>query len=713
MIRDAYSFKSLLTLLCAAGAIVASSRGSVSLSGRATLARVGWLAPEGGAAWAVRAGRASHFAPADAARERRVALRVQSPGSWSAPVSPPPHGRLRFGFSVEPPEARVSLLVRLERERGGELLARAEATGERGWQTVDVDLSRFAGERAELEITLAGEPASVALSAPELLAPAAPGPAPHVLVYVVDCLRADHVGAYGYARPTTPHFDALARHAVVFEQAWSCASWTKPSVACLLTGLPGVRHGARTLDDALDPGVTTLAEVFGRAGYASAAFVDNPFVSAASFGLTRGFDSVRQAPAAPGRRNVNSLEGDAFKLQRALAPWLLAHADRRFLLYAHSIDLHAEYRPRPPFTRLFTRPGAAPRDVDLYDAELRANDEAFGRLVALLRRVGLYERTLIVLTADHGEEFGEHGAWRHGHTLNQGLLQVPLIVKLPGPTRAGRRVADPVSNVDVLPTLLDLAGLPRPAGVEGRSLRPLVEGRARAARRTIFAEQLSPHEALYAARDARYKAVQQLLPRPARRLFDLSRDPHERHDLSAAPPAAAGALLRELDGWVAGAQAGWHVALASGAPPGEMTLRVQTEARIVDAQRFALEQGETFALSADGRRLEYRFRVGARPRHVVVRTEPATAPLRLQLLRDGRALPADAIGLGAAQTRPVSLPLDLDWTKAQAPATRVVELLEASAPLARIWYLAARLPDSRAPLDPELQAHLRALGYLH
>lgn len=708
--REAFSSKSLVTLLCA-GAALAASVGPGARAGRPTLARVARLSADG-SAWTVRGGRAGALVTFEAARERRVALRVESPGAWSTALAPPSAARLRLGWTVEPPQARVSLLVRRNHPHGSELVARAEATGEPGWQALDVDLTRFVGQQGELELALLGDTASVALSQPELLAPAAPGPAPHVLVYVIDCLRADHVGAQGYARPTTPHIDAFARQAVVFEQAWSCASWTKPSVGCLLTGLPGLRHGARTLDDALDPRVTTLPEAFERGGYASAAFVDNPFVSAAAFGLTRGFDLVRRAPAALGQRNVNSLEGDAFKLHRALAPWLQAHADRRFLLYAHSIDLHAEYRPRPPFTRLFTRPGAPARDVDLYDTELRANDEAFGRLLALLRDLGLYERTLIVLTADHGEEFGEHGTWRHGHTLNQGLLHVPLIVKPPGPARAGRRVAAPVSNVDVLPTLLDLAGLPPLAGVEGRSLRALIEGRAEPPPRTIFAEQLSPKEALYAARDGRYKAVQQLLPRPARRLYDLTLDPHERVDLAAAPPAGARALLRELDAWVASGQAGWHVALAPSAAASEMTLRAQTTARIADAQRFALEQGETFALSPDGRVLEYRFRAGAVARHVVLRTEPATAPLRLQLLRDGRPLAPSEVGLGLARARPDGLTMELDATRAAVPAERVAELLEARTPPVRVWYVAARGAGMRAPLDPELQESLRALGYV-
>ncbi len=708
--RSASTLASLLTLLAAGAALTTllepRPRARVEL-----LTRASRLAPSDGARWTVRTGRDAAFSDVEVAQERRRALKLHAPGAWSTPVHVPRDARLRLAFDVDPPGARVSLLVRLQRDRGSELLLRAPAPGKRGWREIELDLARFAGERAELELALVGDPAAVSISAPTLVTPAAPGRAPHVLVYLIDCLRADHVGAYGYARPTTPHLDALARDGVVFEQAWSCASWTKPSVGCLLTGLSGLRHGARTLDDSLDPRVTTLAEAFDRAGYASAAFVDNPFVSSRAFGLTRGFEQVRQVVAAPTRRNINSLEGDALKLQRALAPWLVAHAGTRFLLYAHSIDLHAEYRPRPPFTRLFTQPGVTPRDVDLYDAELRANDEAFGKLLALLKQLGLYESTLIVVTADHGEEFGEQGAWRHGHTLNQGLLHVPLIVKLAGRAPAARRVTTPVSSVDLLPTLLDLAGLPLPAGVEGHSLRDLLEGRAAEAR-TIFAEQLSPKEVLYAARDERYKAVQQLLPRLMRRLIDLRHDPHEMVDLSASPPVGARVLLRRLDAWIAGGQAGWHVALAALEPPGEMTLEAETDARIVDVQRFPVEQGEALELADDGRRLSYRFRAGAQARHVVLRSEPADAPLRLRLLRAGRPLPLFDIGLGAARERPAAQPILLDAGREVVPAAQILALLETRSPAMRIWHAVARASDPHARLDPALHESLRALGYV-
>lgn len=700
---------SLMVLLagCAAWITVVEPRATRREVPLFVVARAGAPSSPG---WTTRAGRPPRTEASDLGAERRAGVRLTAPGTWATQFTLPGDARLRFGLLPPDGAKGLTLVARLHRARSTELLRRVPLDGRR-WRDFDLGVAGHAGETVELELALLGE-GEVGLSHPLLLAPSAPGPAPHVIVYLIDCLRADHVGAYGYPRPTTPHIDALARDGVVFEQAWACASWTKPSVACLFTGQPGVVHGARTIDDALDPGVPTLAEAFGAAGYETAAFVDNPFVSTEVFGLTRGFDRVGRALVAPRKRNINSLEGDALRLHRTLMPWLEARAKERYFLYAHSIDLHAEYRPRPPWTRLFAHGSGPPRDLDLYDAELRANDEAFGALVAWLKAHGLYDRTLIVVTADHGEQFGERGAWRHGHTLDQGLLHVPLIVKPPGAPRRGRRVREPVTLVDLAPTLLDLAGIERPAGLDAPGLRATLDGREPPARRVLFAEQLSPKEALYAARDGRFKAVQQFLPQPARSLFDLRADPAETRDLSAAPPLDARGLLRELETWIAGGLAGWHVAVAPRDASAPMLLEAETGARLADVQRFAVEQGETLELSPDGRRLLYRFRAGPVARHVVLRTEPPGAPLRLRLLRAGRALDVAEVRVGSPGAHPATGMFDLDAARATLPAQRVAELLaDVSVPV-RVWHVAAP-QRARPEVDETLRESLRALGYVH
>ncbi len=699
-----------LVALLAAGAALVALRGPARHTPPRPLSVEARLA-EG---WITRAGSPPVADEIEIEHDRRPGLRLRSPGAWSVPFRLPGRGRLRLAWQVAPPEARVSLLLRLHRARRSESIREERHGGGRGWSELEVSLEGDRAERAELELVLTGEPADVALSTPALLAAGARGPAPLVLFYLIDCLRADHVGAYGYPRPTTPHLDALARDGVLFEDVWACASWTKPAVGCLFTSRTGPGHGARTLDDALDPDLPTLATVFSAAGYATAAFVANPFVSARAFGLARGFDRVQLAADSRARRNINALEADAVHLHRALVPWLAARAGQRAMVYAHSLDLHAEYRPRPPFTRLFVPPAGPARDLDLYDTELRANDHWLGELLAWLRKRGLYDEALIVVTADHGEEFGESGTWRHGRSLGQALLRVPLVIKLPGGAHRGRRVSAPVSSLDLAPTLLDLAGLSRPAGFEGLSQRPLIEGRAGPPARTFFAEQLSPKEMLYAARDARYKAVQQFLPRPSRRLFDLRADPAEKHDLSEAAPLAARALLRELDAWIAAGQQGYHVAFAPAREPAEVRLeaRLAGPGALADVQRFAVELGETLELSADKRELRYRFRLGERARHVVLRTEPADARVRLDLFRGARPFDGAEVRLGAAGAPLERLPLEARAEALGVAPAAVGRLLEKVTSGVRVFHLGAR---ARAPasLDPQLRESLRALGYLH
>jgi arylsulfatase A-like enzyme len=671
------------------------------------------LDPAAPSPWVTRAGAPPVAGEIELNRDRRPGLRLRAPGTWSRSVKVPAGGLLHIAWDVDPPSARATLLVRLHRARSSHLLRREPRRGDRGWNEIDLGLGRFAGEEADVELALVGDAADVAVAAPRLFGLRPAAEAPNVLVYLIDCLRADHVGAYGYARPTTPHLDALARDGVLFEDAWACASWTKPSVGCLFTSRLPVRHGARTIDDALDPHAATLAEALGAAGYESASFVANPFVSTRAFGLSRGFDRVRQVVDPSPRQNINTLEADAIHLNRALFPWLERRGRRRFFAYVHSLDLHAEYRPRPPFTRLFVARGAAPREVDLYDAELRANDHSFGELVGWLKKRGLYDDTLIVVTGDHGEEFGEHGTWRHGRSLNRALLHVPLIVKLPAAARRGTRVAAPVSNIDIAPTVLDLAGVARPAGFEGLSLRPLIEGRPAPSARVLFAEQLSPREVLYAARDARYKAVQQLLPQPVRRLFDLRDDPGETRDLSAAPPREARALFAALDAWIASGQSGWHLAVPPPPAPLEITLQATTTGRIDDVQRFAVELGETLTLSSDGRRLLYRFRAGQRARHVVLRTEPPDARVTLRIAAEGRPMEARDVRLGAAGEPAPSMPIDVDPARVTVGPADVARLLADTSARVRVFYVAAAARASRPAIDPELEQSLRALGYIH
>ena len=580
------------------------------------------------------------------------------------------------------------------------------------WLPRRVDLARFAGRTLELEVGAEGAPATVSVGTPLVEGRLPAGDPPNLLLYVVDCLRADHVGAYGYPRPTTPHLDALARDSVVYENVYACASWTKPSVACLFTSLYPVFHGAQTVDDVLAPDRVTLAEALRGAGYQTGAYIANPFVATRTFGLARGFDRVVQMLAQPQGVNINALEADAADLTREASAWLAQHASRRFFLYLHSLDLHADYRPRPPFDATFLSPErtGAEREKDLYDNELAYNDRELGRLVEVLKREGLYDRTLIAVTADHGEEFGEHGTFRHGRTLYDSLLHVPLIVKLPGSRHQGRRVDALASNVDIAPTLLAAAGLAVPAAFRGTALPPVGPGGTE--RRYVFAEQLSPKEVLYAARDARFKAIHQLIPRTEALLFDVRADPQERRNLLPQAPAEARAVMQELLGFTQLGQEGYHLSIGDPDPRAWVTVEATTPGRFADVSRFSMDLEETLRFSPDRRRVEYRFLAGDSPRHLVFRTEPPGSPADFAVRSGRRPLAPAQVALGADGRPPAAVPFTVQAASLAVSVEQATALLGAGGGGARLWYVPPPAASRKAVIDPELEARLRALGYV-
>ena len=311
-----------------------------------------------------------------------------------------------------------------------------------------------------------------------------PRQTPNIIIYMVDTLRPDHLGAYGYETPTSPHLDRFAEQAVVFEYAVGQAPWTRPSVASIFTGMTPMAHGTTSKKHKLDTEIPTLASILSGSGYAAAAVISNPNVSP-TFGFDRGFDDVFMTGPSGNEAAHRALE------------WLESYnGEKPFLLYVHTSEPHQPYLASQPYRDRFAphtsdiveimernprRQIWQPTDANisrlraLYDAEIAENDAGFGELVALLKARDLYDSAVILYVSDHGEEFYEHKRWGHGRTLGVDQLNVALLIKFPEQTR-GSRVAEAAQHVDILPTLLDLLGLPVPSTVEGRSLIDLATG---------------------------------------------------------------------------------------------------------------------------------------------------------------------------------------------------------------------------------------------
>jgi arylsulfatase A-like enzyme len=391
---------------------------------------------------------------------------------------------------------------------------------------------------------------------------------PNLLVYLVDALRRDALGVYGGPAGVSPHLDRLAAEGVVFEDAVAQAPWTRAAVASLFTGIDPAGHRVLTHEDALSPDATTLAELLGAAGYRTAAFVGNANVSG-KVGFRQGFERMRQKI---GPRDF------APALSAELLAWLdeTAADPRPFFAYVHAIDPHGPYLPPEPFRSRFA-PGV-PLDLGtrrslrrlesgevaagpetpgqlraLYNGEVAANDEAFGRLRGELARRGLWKDTAVLVLADHGEEFLEHGGLEHGHRLHVESLAIPMLLRVPG-AAAGVRSPSLAQQVDVLPTLLELAGLPPPAGIDGRSLLrdPDAAGPAPASR--SFAR--TDGAALAAVTTSRYRLIVTTGLDGTRTsvLYDRRRDPGERRDVADRHPVAA-AYLESVLRWPRGSVA--------------------------------------------------------------------------------------------------------------------------------------------------------------
>jgi len=326
--------------------------------------------------------------------------------------------------------------------------------------------------------------------------------APNVVFITIDTLRADHLGCYGYERPTSPFLDSLAAEGTMFEDPVAPAAWTKPSTGTILTGLYPSRHGALHHGSLLQlpEGQRTMAEAFQASGRVTAGFVTNPNIKRV-FAFDRGFDEYFDSPVEDTvtlaairstrfghvvmslfRHQFNwNYQNDVRQTNRHVFSWLDANRDNRFFLYVHYIDPHIPYDPPSIYRELFARDTGLllfndrKREVgiDRYDGEIRYADAGIRELVEHMKRLGIWENTLFVLTSDHGEEFFEHGVMGHGFSLFQEVVRVPLIVHGPG-VAAGRRVAEPVQIVDLPATVLDLAGTGVDALGDGRSVAAAV-----------------------------------------------------------------------------------------------------------------------------------------------------------------------------------------------------------------------------------------------
>jgi arylsulfatase A-like enzyme len=403
-----------------------------------------------------------------------------------------------------------------------------------------------------------GAPACRDRRAPAPHASAASGNRHNVLLVTIDTLRADHLGAYGYKRPTSPRIDALGRAGTVFESAYTAWPKTRGSMVIMLTGRNTSRNGYSKTHPGLLDFNPTLASVLKESGYATAAIVDNPNVAAQN-GYAKGFDSYRET------WEETSLATEADRMRAitdgGIAFLRNAGSDRPFFLWLHYVNPHAPYTPPPPFDTAFldAAANAGPRlrlvpdlhggipkrwavrgqdrlgyYVAQYDGEIAAVDQEVGRLVEAWQGSAAGKNTVMVLTSDHGESLGEHDYYfDHGEDLFEPSLAVPLLAVVPG-GKAGVRSRVFASTLDVVPTILDAVKVSYPPDLGGVSLLGAMVGKSAPGRERLFARN---DRNLVATWDHRFKIVGTPEDEGMRfTLYDRSSDPAEMHDVSRARP---------------------------------------------------------------------------------------------------------------------------------------------------------------------------------
>jgi arylsulfatase A-like enzyme len=365
----------------------------------------------------------------------------------------------------------------------------------------------------------------------------------NVMIFLFDAASAGHLGCYGYRRATTPVIDSLARDGILFENAVCLMPSTRPSVGSLLTGLYPDLHLTLRAETALPENFRTMAEVFQEEGYRTALFSGNPN---ASLGYHQGFHLVSSS-----HRFVLSSADD---LVRNLNDWLTTVKDAPFFSYVHFREPHAPYKPPRHYLRLFTD-GSEEDPVEgyrekleaRYDGSLAFADAQLGRVLEHLQALNLFNRTIIVVLADHGEAFWEHGARGHISQVYEEMIRIPLILRIPGePSLRKIRKPELVGLLDLLPTFIDLFGFSRKGiVVNGRSWMPLLAGERDTSERFLFCRSEGA-DAAYALRSEQFKYIEYVNKSRPQEFYSLAKDPAEKKNLTNEYPILSGFYGVEL-----------------------------------------------------------------------------------------------------------------------------------------------------------------------
>lgn len=351
----------------------------------------------------------------------------------------------------------------------------------------------------------------------------------HVVLISIDTCRADHLGCYGYSRNTSPNIDAIAADGVLFNHAIAPTPITLPSHSSMLTGTTPLYHNVRDNHNyRLSEENVTLAEILQKEGFATGAVVGS-FVLDSRFGLSQGFEAYNDNIEKGGRKRAGFHERDAQETTTFANAWLMRHSRKKSFLFLHYFDPHEPYVPHDDF--VFTSYSFLNLTRDRYDGEIAYTDHCIGQVIKKLKELKIFDKTLLIITADHGESLGDHSEITHAYFIYHSTIHIPLIIKAPGGPK-NVKVDQVTGLVDIVPTVCGFLGIAVPPEAEGRDVRAFfAPGSASKEARFIYSETLLPTKyglsPILGLTGNRWKYLHSAKPE----LYDIVRDPHEKRDL--------------------------------------------------------------------------------------------------------------------------------------------------------------------------------------
>lgn len=556
---------------------------------------------------------------------------------------------------------------------------------------------------------------------------------PNIVLIVVDALRPDHLGCFGYHRPTSPNIDRLAAAGVVFETAITQASYTRASFPSFLTSLYPFQHGVTNWESALPEDLVTLPQALKEMGYHSAAVV-HATVLGEKFGILRGFDEEHFI--LPGRRGSEKMSNAAIDAIR--------QAPEPFFVMLHLFDAHKPYSPGKKYVdavrgdskaepfRWSSRdyigiaekpePGQLEGELLLYDASIRYADHGIGRVLEQLEASGLLERTLVVITADHGESFWEHGRPMHSTNVYDEVARVPLVFSYPGRFKEPLRIRDQVRLIDLFPTFVDISGGTPPGQCEGTSLLGMIEGEKREDRPGTFlplemalTECTTPWAlAMRCLRTVDYKLLVESVTATTE-LYDLNADPGETRNIFGTGIALEDSLAAKMDEIPGVPLRGWRIGFTGGRDTVSFQCEIDLPygGRITTLELLTGRDSGALMIGADSTSCTFSCRVGGLDL-LLLDTRPGTVPVRFSLTDPGNVL--ESVMLGTSDARPSTEAFMVDTESGLGTPESFDRNRWSGTPGAHVWWLPGQQlarPGPTQALTPEEVDRLKSLGYIN